>query len=230
MFDSQPISVETTSEIGSRLAKAREAAGKSAKECALVLGVSTKKYLRMESGKLIPSLPDLEIIAYFLWIIPESILEDHPEEFVAQNANTEQLQQFMQLRHRIISATLQLARTQKNLSLKEISNLSGISSSRVKRYEMTSAPIPLNDLTALCKALEIALPALLDQSGFLAERQKIMGQEKSFYQLSAELQDFITNPENLSFLQLAVHLKETGIENLENLAAGLQQLADKVKE
>lgn len=229
MPDSQPISVEIISEIGNRLIKAREAAGKSVKECAAVLGVSTNNYQRMESGKIIPSLPELESIAYFLGIMLDDLLEGQAVDFKKQNATGDQLQQLVQLRHRIISASLQLARTQKNLSLKEISNLCGISSSRIKRYELTSMPIPLNNLAALCKVLEIDLSSLLDQSGLLAERKKKKEQECAFHQLPIELQNFIINPENLSFLRLAFRLKETGIENLESLATGLQQLTDKVK-
>jgi transcriptional regulator with XRE-family HTH domain len=230
MPETQSISFESFPEIGHQLTKAREAAGKTSKECAQVLGIPLKKYQKMETGVIFPSLPEMESIAYFLGVLPDDLLKDQTIEFEKQNVNTEQLQQFMQLRHRILSATLQLVRSQKNLSLKEVSSISGISTARIKRYEMTSTPIPLNDLSALCKALETTLPALLDRSGFLAERQKKMEWERSFHQLPVELQDFITDPENLSFLHLAVRLKETGIENLESLAAGLQQLANKVKE
>jgi transcriptional regulator with XRE-family HTH domain len=230
MPEIQSNSFESFSKIQHQLAKAREAAGKSTKECALVLSIPLKKYQKMETGIILPSLPELESIAYFLGILPVDLLKDQTIEFEKQNVNTEQLQQFMQLRHRILSATLQLLRSHKNLSLKEVSSLSGISTARIKRYEMTSTPIPLNDLLALCKALGTTLPTLLDQSGFLAERQKKIERERSIHQLPMVLQDFINDPENLSFLHLAVRLKETGIENLESLAAGLQQLANKVKE
>jgi len=230
MTDLQPLSVEANPEIGNWLAKAREAAGKSAKECTLVLGVTLKKYQKIETGWIIPSLPEVEILAYFLGVLPEDILEGRPLEYENKTASSEQLQQIMQLRHRILSATLQLARSQKNLTLKELSTLSGISIARIKRYEIKSAPIPLNDLTALCKVLEIPLATLLDQSGFVAERQKKMEKDRSFHKLPVELQDFILNPENHSLLRLAVRMKETGLENLENLAAGLQQLANEIKE
>ena len=230
MSDSQLTSDETYSEIGNQLANAREAAGKSAKECALVLGVSIKTYQKIETGTIIPSLPEVEVIANFLGVLLEDILEGPCAEFEKKTASLEQLQQIMRLRQRILSATLQLARSQKILSLKELSKLTGISTARIKRYELTSRPIPLNDLTALCNALEIPMQTLFDQTGFLAKGQKKMEKERSFYQLSAELQDFFTNPENLDFLQLAKRLKETGLENLESMAAGLRQLADKVKE
>jgi transcriptional regulator with XRE-family HTH domain len=230
MPETQSIAFESFLDIGHQLTNAREAAGKAARECALVLGIPLKKYQKMENGEILPSLPELESMAYFLGVLPDDLLKDQMIKFEKQNVNTEQLQQFIQLRHRILSATLQLVRSQKNLSLKEVSSRSGISTARIKRYEMTSTSIPLNDLSALCKALETSLPALFDQSGFLAERQKKMERERSIRQLPVELQDFITDPENLSFLHLAVRLKETGIENLESLAAGLQQLANKVKE
>jgi transcriptional regulator with XRE-family HTH domain len=230
MFESQPNSDETYAEIGIRLAKAREAAGKSAKECASVLGVPLKKYQKIENGTIIPALPEVEVLAYFLGVLPEDILENHPAEFEKKGASAEQLQQIMQLRHRILSATLQLVRSQKNLSLKETSNLSRISIARIKRYEMTSAPIPMNDLAALCKVLEISLRTLYDQSGFLAEGRTKMEKERAYLQLPVELKEFFTQSENLEFLKLAKSLKETGLENLESLAVGLKQLADKVRE
>jgi transcriptional regulator with XRE-family HTH domain len=230
MLDSQPNTDQDFSGISKRLAKAREAAGKTAKECASILGITIKIYQKMETGATIPSLPELEALAYFFGILHEDILEDNYTEFENKAASAEQLLHIMQLRHRILSATLQLARSQKNLSLKELSNRSGISIAHIKRYELTSKPIPLNDLITLCNGLEISIQSLFDQSGFLSEGQKRMEKERSFHQLPAELQEFFTNPENLNFLQLAKRLKETGVENLESLADGLQLLANKVKE
>lgn len=230
MTDPQLVVTETYPEIGRQLAKAREAAGMTAKECALVLGLPIKKFQKLETGGVIPSLPEVEVLGYSLGVLPKDILEGNQLEFEEKAATREQLQQIMQLRHHILSATLQLARSQKNLSLKETSKLSGVSIARIKRYEVTSGPIPLNDLAALCRVLEIPLQTLFDQSGFLAEGQKKMQKVRSFHQLPVEFQDFITDPENHSFLELAIRLKETGLENLESLAAGLKQLADKVKE
>ena len=212
------------------ISKARLAVGKTTRECAAALGIPIKRYTRLESGQVIPSLPELEMLAYFFELPPHAFLSEEEYEFAVPKASPEQIQQLILLRHRIISATLQLARANKKITLKQLSAQTGIPAARIKRYEMTSLPIPLNELQALCTTLEIQIDDLMDQSSFAAEMQKLQ-QEKAQYQaLPQEIKDFISDPANLPFLTLAMRLQQTGVENIESLAQGLQQLAERVKE
>lgn len=212
------------------ISKARQAAGKTTRECAAALGIPIKRYTRWESGQDIPSLPEVEMLAYFFELPPHVFLSEEEYEFAVPKASPEQIQQLILLRHRIISATLQLARANKKITLKQLSSQTGIPVAWIKRYELTALPIPLNELQALCTALEIQMDDLMDQSSFAADKQKLL-QEKAQYQaLPQEIKDFIGNPANLPFLTLAMRLQQTGVENIESLAQGLQQLAERVKE
>ncbi len=230
MFDSSSEISSGTPLVSELISKARQAAGKTTRECADALGIPIKRYTRLESSREIPSLPEVEMLAYFFELPPRVFLSAEEPEFGVPKASPEQIQQLILLRHRIISATLQLARANKKLSLKQLSDQTGIPAARIKRYELTALPIPLNELQALCASLEIQLDELMDQSSFAAEMQKLL-QDKELYQaLPREIKDFISDPANLPFLTLAMRLQQTGVENIEGLAQGLQQLAERVKE
>lgn len=229
MFDTSPDNPVCIPIVCQLVANARQASGKTTKDCATALGIPHKRFLQIESGKVIPSLPELEMLAYYFDLQPQEFFNEEEINFPTAHAGFDQMQQLVQLRHRIISASLQLARSQKKLSLKALSTQSGIPSARIKRYELTALPVPLNDLKAICNSLEIELPDLLDQTGFIAEKKKAKKEEDHFDSLSKNLKDFISDPANESYLKLAMRLKETGLENVESLAAGLQQLAESAK-
>ncbi len=230
MFDSSPEISPGAPFVSELIGKARQAAGKTTRECADALGIPIKRYTRLESGQDMPSLPEVEMLAYLFELPPRVFLSAEEPEFGVPKASPEQIQQLILLRHRIISATLQLARANKKLSLKQLSAQTGIPSARIKRYELTAVPIPLNELQALCTALEIQLDDLLDQSSFAAEMQKSQQEKERYQSLPQEIKDFINESANLPLLTLAMRLQQTGVENIESLAQGLQQLAERVKE
>lgn len=230
MFDSSSEISSGAPRVSELLSKARQAAGKSTRECADALGIPIKRYTRLESGQEMPSLPEVEMLAYFFELPPRVFLSTEEPEYGIPKASPEQIQQLVLLRHRIISATLQLARANKKYSLKQLSAQTGIPSARIKRYELTAVPIPLNELQALCASLEIQLDDLMDQSSFAAEMQKLAQEKERYQSLPREIKDFINDPGNLPFLTLAMRLQQTGVENIESLAQGLQQLVERVKE
>lgn len=212
------------------ISKARQASGKTIKECAAALGMPFKRFARLESGQEMPSLPELEMLAYFFELPLRVFLSEEDREFEPSKASPEEMQQLILLRQRIISASLQLARDNKKCTLKQLSMLTSIPAARIKRYELTAQPIPLNELKSLCTALEIQLEDLMDQSSFVAEKIKVNQEKDHYLHLPQEIKTFINNPASLPFLKIAMRLQQTGVENIENLAQGLQQLAEGAKE
>jgi len=229
MLEDQPTPTLLNYNLGNLLKEIRNSSGRTDKDCAVLLGISLKNYQKIEASKSMPSLPEIETLAYFFKVRPQDLLEDNPVK-VRLTADGDQLRQLMQIRHRIISATLQLTRAQKKLTLKTISEQTQIPASRIKRYENSAIPIPLNELIPLTKSLDIELDTLLDQGGFLSQWRGQEEKIRSFLQLPQELQSFFIAPENKEYLHLAMRMKETGIDHLEELANGLRQLADKAKE
>ncbi len=229
MFETQSPTSSYAAEIGALISKARQFAGKTSKECANLLGISVKRYEQVENGQLFLSLPEIESLAYFFGVLPQVLLGEEPLKEKTSRLNPEQLQQLIQIRQRIIAATIQLARTQKGLSLKNLAETTKISAARLKRYERLATTIPLNEMHAITAALDISFPSLFNKAGPLADWLKDQKKWEAFCELPEALQDFITTPENRKFLELAMRLKETGIQNLEGLTASLQQLIETTK-
>jgi len=229
MLEEQSTPTPLIPNLSEKLTKMRNSCGRNAKDCADFLGISLKRYQNIEADKIMLSLPEMESLAYFFGVRPQDLLDDQPV-MGRVIADGSQLRQLMQIRHRVISATLQLVRTQKNLSLKTVSEQTQIPASRIKRYENSGVPIPLDDLIQLAKSLDIDLDTLLDQGGFLSQWRGQEEKIRSFLQLPQELQVFFTTPENQEYMRLAIRMKDTGIDHLEELANGLRQLANKARE
>ena len=125
---------------------AREASGISIKEASQLLGIPSSRLRNYESGKFIPSLPEMEALS-FLYHIPVTVLLQ--EEMVDRylfSPEGEQIQQLIQIRQQIIGTRLRLTREAADASLKHISRITSIPTSRIKRYEEGASPISFDDL------------------------------------------------------------------------------------
>src|SRR5574337_1566943 len=113
--------------LGVLLRDARLAAGKSIKECADVLGCPVSAYTAYELGHKSPSLPELEIVAFFLdtplshfW--GSTILSESEKSEAARLPRDE----LTTLRDRIIGAHLRKARTGAKIRLKDLAGELGL--------------------------------------------------------------------------------------------------------
>ena len=97
--------------VGVLLQGARLKAGRTKKECAEVIGVTSSVLAAYEEGRRDVSLPELELLAYFLHVPVRSFLEGEDESLVVQDVPPRS--QVMMLRNRIIGALLHEAREQK---------------------------------------------------------------------------------------------------------------------
>ena len=124
--------------IGVLLQGARLKAGRTKKECADVIGVTPGILSAYEEGRRDISLPELELLAYFLHVPVGSFLEGDDESLVG--AETSPSMQVIELRHRIIGALLREAREQKGKSQKELAQAAGCSPRLVGQYESGQRP------------------------------------------------------------------------------------------
>lgn len=210
--------------IGVLLRDARLSAGKSMKELGEIIGLSGSTISAIERGGNSPSLPELELLAFYLGIPiahfwSEEIVSQEPHP--TQNLETESL---LALRHRTIAAMLRQARNEKNLSQKELAQRTGISASRIRRYESGETPVPMPELESLAGTLGYRVEDFADSSGPVGEWITKQQAEEQLDQLPKNLKEFISNPENRAYLELAQHLSSIPIEKLRALADGLTDL------
>jgi transcriptional regulator with XRE-family HTH domain len=202
----------------------RQKAGRSVIECAKLLGISARKYEQYEKGETFPSMPEIEVLAHYWQINPLTLWESADESKKAKILNSEQYQQIIQIRQRILGTYFRLHRSKKGFSLKQMSEMTGLSSGLIKRYESGLKPIPITDLVLINRHLEIELEGLLDQDGQLFEARRDSSRISHFLALAEELQEFVIQPENNEYLRLAMDIKKNGIENLRKLAESILEM------
>ncbi|UYN92827.1 MAG: helix-turn-helix domain-containing protein [Anaerolineales bacterium] len=210
--------------IGVLLRDARLAAGKSLKQVADVIGLSSGTLSAVERGANSLSLPELELLAFYL-----RIPIDHfwSEDIVSQDvspADTMQAESLLALRHRTVAALLRQGRNQKNLSQKELSDRTNISPSRIRRYESGETPVPLPELEVLASTLGYALDDFADSSGPVGQWITQTKASAQFDELPRDLQEFLSNPDNRYYVELAQRLSDIPVERLRGLVDTLNNI------
>jgi transcriptional regulator with XRE-family HTH domain len=210
-----------TKKIGVLIRDARLAAHKTLPECAQLVGVSGGILRSWEEGRRAPSLPELELLAYSLHINLQHFWSKEAVSDDVLLTKSMNLPALIGIRQRLVGVHLRQLRENASLSLQTLSEQAGISTARLRAYEMGERPIPLPELEVLVTLLGGQIEALFDQTGPIG---KWMVQQKAvqdFLQLPTEVQDFVSKPANSSYLKLAMKLGGLPIEKLRSVAGTL---------
>ncbi len=210
-----------TKKLGVLIRDARLAARMSIQECADAIGVSRNAFRSYETGRNAPSLPELEILVFFLNL---PINHFWGKEAISDNAPPTEpldLPQLVGLRQRMIGALLRQERMKASISMKALAEQAGIPKSRLKAYELGERPIPVPELEALLSLLDGRIETFFDKSGPIGQwmaRQRVI---QEFLELPPELQDFVCQPINRPYLELARNLSGLSAEKLRSVAEGI---------
>ncbi len=210
-----------TKKLGVLIRDARLSARRTVEDCAQAMGVSRSTFRAYEEGKRAPSLPELELLAYHLKLPIDHFWSKASLSGEEPAADPLDLPRLVELRQRMVGALLRQERTNADLSLKALSDETGIPSARLKAYELGERPIPLPELETLISALSSRIERFFDQSGpiggWIADEKSF----RQFLQLPKELQAFICQPVNRPYLELARKLSSMSNEQLRSVAEGL---------
>lgn len=210
--------------IGVLLRQARLDAGKSLKECGQVLGLSSGALGSIERGKRAISLPELELLAYYLEIPLSHLLNNQEESSLVLDEDLPS-EDVLALRQRIVGASLRQARRDLDISQSKLAEMVGMPKGRMSQYEQGEKPIPIVELEAMAEVLELPLGYFLDEGvGPVGERQQREKEWRLFADLSPEVRAFILEPANRSYLQLAMSLSDIPADGLRNIAANLLEI------
>ena len=207
--------------LGVLIRDARLAARKGIPECAKTVGVTRGILRAWEEGRRAPSLPELEVLAFALDL---PLRHFWSKEVVSDDASPTEalnLPALISIRQRLIGARLRQEREKTNISLRDLAEQSGLSTSRLKSYELGERPIPLPELEGLVALLGSQVEVMFDQSGPIG---KWMTQQKAiqdFLQLPPELQGFVCKPINRPYLELALKLSSMSTDKLRSVAENL---------
>jgi len=210
-----------TKKLGILIRDARLASRRSTKECAEAINVTNGTFKAYEEGRKAPSLPELETLVYFLELPINQFWSNESLSAVPAPIEALDLPRLTELRHRMIGALLRQERMNASLSMKSVAEQSGISTRRLKKYEMGERPIPLPELEVLLKILGGRIETFFDQGGPIGQWMSQQKAIQQFLELPLELQTFVCQPINKPYLELARKLSDLSTDKLRSVAEDL---------
>jgi transcriptional regulator with XRE-family HTH domain len=209
--------------LGVLIRDARVKSGKTIEECAQAMGISADELTAIEFGERPATLPELEILAYYLEVPLDHFWGNQALKTDGDEKSFDP-EEIKQIRQNAIGALIRKARIEAVLSEEELADKAGITVTTLQSYEQGEAPIPLPELEILSLVLNNSVSNFEDQEGLMGSWFVEQRNMREFLVLPKELQEFIGKPVNRPYLDLAIKLSELKVERLRALAEGLLEI------
>jgi transcriptional regulator with XRE-family HTH domain len=206
--------------VGVLLRDARRNAVRTVEECARLLRVSPAQIEAWEYGDETPSLPQLELLAYYL-NVPISHFWGTETLEAREQLRQDRQPDYLALRDRIIGALLQQAREQAGLTREALAESCGLAVDRLQAYELGEAAPPMHELSVLASGVNKSLSYFLDSSSHLGELLAIREAWKHFTELPEDVREFAADPLNVGFIHIAVMLSQMPTDKLRQVGASI---------
>jgi len=204
--------------LGNLIREARLYAGREPEECAAILNVTPEVYEQMETGDYPVSLPDLEALALFLKVPMgyfwgrEELVKPRPVDYKSLIA----------LRHRVIGVMLRQLRLQAHQSQEEFADVLGVDEATITAYETGNTAVPYLHLEQISRHLDVPITYFVDdQHGPLGRHEAEQRLQKIFSELDPDMQAFLANPTNVSYMGTAKILSEMDVQRLRQVAESI---------
>lgn len=209
--------------LGVLIRDARQAAGLDLDPCAGQINVSPATLKSWELGKSMPSLPQIELLAYTLGVPishfwgTSTLLERNAREDV-------DIDEYVTLRNHLIGALLRAAREQANLTPEQLAAEAGIPASNIMAYELGQRPVPTPILATLASVCRVNLSYFLENGNKVGTFLMLQEDLKNFSGMSPELRRFVSSPTNQPYIELAMKLAQMGTAELRGVAEALLEI------
>lgn len=199
--------------LGVLLRDARLGAGRSLQDCGNLLHVAAELVETWEFGDEVPSLPQLEILAYYLGV-PVSHFWGQETLESTRGSKLDTQSEYLALRTRMIGALLRQAREELGLSADDLANASHLSSALVTQYELGEVEIPMHQLSVLAGLVKKNISYFLESSSQIGELLAQKEMWRHFMELPEDLRQFAANPLNMGFIEIAMLLAQMPTDRL----------------
>lgn len=222
MTDEQALSLRTKM-LGATVREARLEAGKSIRESAELLGISPSTFSSYEHGRKGISLPELEVLAYEYRIPLRRFWADRRAEEDDEGRQFDP-EQKISLRKKLIGATLRKQRHDADMTIADLADAVGFPSSRVSAYERGERSIPLPELELLAGELGHEIEDYIELDGPIGQWIRERRQFRAYLELPDDLQEFVADPDNKSYLRVAKDLSQLPREELRAVRRSLDEI------
>lgn len=211
--------------VGALMQDARTVRAQSVEACATALGLTPEQYAQYEAGQGAPSLPELELLAYFFDLPVSYFWGDQPlSSQPAESRPALPAADIAALRHRIIGIQLRQARLAASLTAEALAAELNVTPAALAAYETAGDGVPLPVLTAAAARLGLPLEHFVEPRGPVGEWDVTQRAIERIRQLPPELREFVSQPVNENFLRLAWQLSAMPVDKLRGIAASLLEI------
>ncbi len=207
--------------LGLLIRDARLSERRSIKECADAIGVKPGLFRAYEEGRRAPSLPELETLVYYLKLPLSQFWGKQTKSDSTSPLAELDTTRLISLRQRMIGALLRQERNNVNMSVRHLANETGISSARLNAYELGERAIPVPELELILNVMGSRIETFFDQSGPVGQWMNGQRALQKFLELPDEMQNFVCQPVNRPYIELAMKLSDMSKEKLRSVAEGL---------
>ena len=206
--------------LGVLIRDARLSSSLSDQDCAAELNIPLETFQGWELGQESPTLPQLEMLAYVMGV-PVSHFWDTTTISAQQVARHVNADEYAQLRNRVVGTLLRLARQEEKMSQAELAEACGLPLEKVTDYELGKTPIPFTELTSLSAAARVSLSYFIDDASRIGSWLNQQESFRLFSELPDELRDFVSQPSNRAFIELALKLSKMPVNDLRDVGASI---------
>ncbi|QPC81597.1 helix-turn-helix transcriptional regulator [Phototrophicus methaneseepsis] len=206
--------------LGVLIRDARLDSARTIEDCARLLNTAPAMIESWEYGEEVPSLPQLELLAYYLDVPVSHFWSQNALENDRAKTATKQ-PAYLALRDRMIGAQLHQARMDYGLSLEAVSESSQLDAELIDQYEQGEVSIPMTHLQILANAVNKNVNYFLESVGYVGELLQAREDWQAFMALDEDTRAFVANPRNLAFIKIAMMFRDMPTEQLRKVAEGL---------
>lgn len=210
---------------GVRLAALRQKKGLTTEVLSLWTGIANEKLQAIEQGDATITLPEIEIVALKLGFSTETLIAGELQDLISNKPDQAAVQHYAGLRDRMIALILRKTRLEQNHTIESVSANCGLEPNELDQFESGSKPVPLPVLELLCSEYQIPLFSLIPHQ---PETDSAPTMDVSTIKLNenmpADVIEFVNNPINLPYLELARKLSDLDAAKLRSIAEGLLEI------
>jgi transcriptional regulator with XRE-family HTH domain len=202
--------------LGAMLREVRMTAGRTLRETAEAIGVTPGALTAYEDGRKGISLPELELLAYYLNApLRQFWSESAGRRKLRLDANPPAL---IALRQRLVAAQLRMHRESSGKSVRQVAEQAGLTVARLRSYEGGDRPIPLPELEAVLGVIGQSVEDYLDHEGPVADWDTLQQAIDTVLGLPPEVREFIASPASVPYLRMGQRLSTMPVDQLRNVA------------